>query len=173
MIGPISKHPFETLGFRAKVIGGTLGSHKLPMHLSLFIFQFYDKLSFKHPSETFGFRVRMITWTLESYVLFILSLLSLSFNSMMNLFSPKYSKSPSLGKRTYEKGSRVATFPILCSLCLYILSHAIFHVFILIYYVPYSSIVLRNMGRTPRFSGCGSSFEILGTCDMGPIFSGI
>ncbi len=66
MIGPISKHPSETFGFHARVIRGTLGLHKLLMHLSLFIFQLDDKLSFKHLYETFGFRVRMIEWTLES-----------------------------------------------------------------------------------------------------------
>ena len=77
--------------------------------------------------SNFRFRVRMITWTLESYVLFILSLLSLSFKLMMNFVSPQNSKSPSLDKGTHEKGSRVATFPIPCSLCFYILSHAMFH----------------------------------------------
>ena len=138
MISLVFKHPSKILGFRTRAIEGTLGSHKPSMHLSLFTFSLDGKSSFKYPSETLGFCVRMIQWTLELYQSYILS------------FPPPFiiwwwtsflQKTSNVDEGINEKGSKNVTLPISCSLRLYILSYAMFHAFILVYYVPYSSIV--------------------------------
>ena len=145
MISLVFKHPFEILGFCAKVIEEALGSHKLSMHLSLFIFWFNDKSSFKYPSETLGFRVRMIKWTLEAYKLFILSFLSFFINPMRNLVSLRDSKSLTLDKGIKEKkvlGLQPHFVPILLAY-LFVCYVSCFHSFICC--VPCFSVVCYSL----------------------------
>jgi hypothetical protein len=60
MISHPFQHPSKILGFCARVVEGTLRSHKLFMYLFPFLYWSNDKSSFKHLSKTLGFCAKMI-----------------------------------------------------------------------------------------------------------------